>query len=354
MINADELTQPLAGGDPAGQNLEYDPLYLELDTLAVDVPDSQMGDSKIEGRGPDWKNLSKNGLELWKKTRDLRVAVYIVIAEAVTGGLAGLASALKLPFFLVKELWDGFYPRLDPDDNDPIERLNILSMLSPQSGSINDPIMFIPRFRDTTLVPSLKYTLRDLLIVLNEIEVSGEDRVDPQLFNAELMNVPVEEIQARAALVRETKELVTALCGEMDGKMKGGYTLDMSALLHELDRLGAFYNARAASFSAIESNESASETTVEEGSPADQPRPAHPAGNFNLASYHAATRAEALLLMKKGAEYFQVQEPSSPVPFLINRAMRFAEMSFIDLIQDIAPDAAARGRDILGIKNDGN
>jgi type VI secretion system protein ImpA len=56
------------------------------------------------------------------------------------------------------------------------------------------------------------------------------------------------------------------------------------------------------------------------------------------------------LLLKKGAEYFQTQEPNSPIPLLINRALRFSEMNFIELIEDMVPDAVSRGRDILGIK----
>jgi type VI secretion system protein ImpA len=56
------------------------------------------------------------------------------------------------------------------------------------------------------------------------------------------------------------------------------------------------------------------------------------------------------LLLKKGAEYFQNQEPNSPIPQLVNRALRFSEMSFIELVRDIAPDALSRGQDILGIK----
>jgi type VI secretion system ImpA family protein len=348
MIDAESLTIVLEGEDPAGQNLEYDPLYLEMDSLAVEVPDSFMGESKIEGRGPDWKKLGKNCLELWTKTRDLRVAVYLVIADALGagGGLAGLTAGLKLPLFLVKELWDSFYPKLDPaDDDDPLERLNILAMLSPQAGAVNDPVMFIPRFRETRLVPSLNYTLRDLLISLNEIEVSGDKAIDPKLLRAELMNVAAEEIEAQMALVREAQALITELCAEIDGKMKGGYSLDMASLTHELDRMASFYSSH------LDSLGSASPEGAAEGPDAAGQSAAPASGEkVSLLSYHAASRAEALLLLKKGAEYFQNQEPNSPIPHLIERALRFSGMSFIELLEDIAPDALSRGRDILGIK----
>jgi type VI secretion system ImpA family protein len=347
MIEVESLTVILEGESPAGQNLEYNPLYLEMDSLVMEIPDSFMGESKIEGRGPDWKKLGKNCLELWTKTRDLRVAVYLVIAEAITGGVAGLAAGLKLPVFLVKELWDSFYPQLDPsEDNDPLERLNILSMLSPPAGAVNDPVMFIPRFRETRLVPSLGYTLRDLLISLNEIEVSDGKAIDPKLFRAEFMNAPVTEIEEQAALVREARGLVAELCAEMDGRMGGSYTLDMTALTHELDRLAAFYGSHLDSLSPAEEDEAGESSS----SGAVSPSGASSGEKVALLSYHASTRAEALLLLKKGAEYFETQEPNSPIPQLINRALRFSDMTFIELLEDIAPDALARGRDILGVK----
>ncbi|MHB9293527.1 putative type VI secretion system protein ImpA [Hollandina sp. SP2] len=350
MINAEALTVVLGGEHPEGQNLEYDPLYLELDTLAVEVPDSFIGESKHQGRDPDWKKLSKNCLELWKKTRDLRVAVYLVIAEAITGGLTGLVAGLKLPVFLVKELWDSFYPQFDAEyDDDPLERLNILAMLSPQEGSINDPVMFIPRFREIRLVPSLKYTLRDLLISLNEIEVRDDKALDPKLLRAELMNLGVGEIEAQAALVKEGQALIAELCETMNGKMKGSYILDMSALSHELNRLHTFYKGHLESLtsSSGEAPEGVSDTGV---SGTTAPSASSSGEKISLLSYHAATRTEALLLLKKGAEYFQSQEPNSPIPHLIDRALRFSEMSFIELLEDIVPDALSRGRDILGIK----
>ncbi|MDR2102860.1 MAG: type VI secretion system protein TssA [Treponema sp.] len=347
MIDAGALAVVLEGESPAGQNLEYDPLYVEMDSLAVEVPDSFMGESKIEGRAPDWKKLSKNCLELWAKTRDLRVAVYLVIAEAITGGLPGLVAGLKLPVFLIKELWDSFYPTLDPDDNDdPLERLNILAMLSPQAGAVNDPVIFIPRFRETRLVPSLKYTLRDLLISLNEIE-AGDDRIiDPKLLQAEFVNAAAE-VEAQAALVKEGLALIAELCTVMNSKMKGAYTLEMSALNRELNRLLTFYNARLESLSPDQEH-----PPEESAEPKEKIAAAVPGGKVSLLSYHASSRAEALLLLRKGAEYFQSQEPNSPIPHLIERALRFSEMSFIELIADIVPDALPRGRDVLGIKTE--
>jgi type VI secretion system protein ImpA len=224
-----------------------------------------------------------------------------------------------------------------------VERLNILTMLSPQAGAVNDPIMFIPRLREIRLAPSLNYTLRDLLISLNEIESSNDRIIDNKLLRAELMNVAVTEIEGQAALVGEAQVLIAELGSEMNGKMTGSYSVDMSALNHELDRLAGFYHSH------LESLNPAAEGPA--GENADSPAVPPASGEkVSLLSYRASTRTEALLLLKKGAEYFQTQEPNSPIPLLINRALRFAEMNFLELIEDMVPDAVSRGRDILGIK----
>ncbi|MDR2105474.1 MAG: type VI secretion system protein TssA [Deferribacteraceae bacterium] len=342
MIDVASLAVPLAGDSPAGENCEYDPLYLELDSLSQDVPASQMGDSTLEGRAPDWKKLSKNCLELWQRTRDLRVAVYLIIAETVVNGLPELDNGLKLLNYLASDLWDGFYPKLDPnDDNDPTERLNILAMLSPTEGSYNDPIMFTARFRDIRLSARLPYTLRDLMIASGEIE--AVKKVDGKLIQAELMNVPIAEIEQARNLVFEVREQIVLLCKNINEKIGENYNLSMDSLEREAGRLLNFYDQYLNSFArGGESEQLEGETQA--------PQNVSPA-NF---SKNAASRMEALLMLKKGAEYFQQEEPSSPIPLLVNRALRFSEMGFLDLLQDIAPDAVNRGREIFGLKESDN
>jgi len=347
MISLEEMAIALEGESPAGENLEYDPLYMEMDALAVAVPDSQMGESTIEGRGPDWKKLRENCRSLWGKTRDLRVAAYLTIVETADGDLADCTASFKLLLFLLCDMWDTMYPRLDPDDsNDPTERINILAMLSPAPGAFNDPIMFISKFRTLRLVPPLPYTLRDHLISINEFEAADGQSFTPDLIVGEIMRLPPEEVEKQAALAAELKQTVEAICDAADEKMSDGYSLNMDSLLAEINKLCKFFSgfvhAGAGGESAAADTEGASSPSAENVSAG--------ASGFNLAAFKPANRADALLMLRKGAEYFQRQEPNSPIPLLINRALRFSEMSFIDLLGDIVPDALSQGKNILGVK----
>jgi type VI secretion system protein ImpA len=351
MITIEELAVPFEGENPAGENLEYDPLYLEMDSLAVSVPDSEIGDSKIEGHGPDWKKLRENCLTLWGKTRDLRVASYLVIAETAIGGFKDCGEALKLVLFLIRDMWETLYPKLDSgDDNDPTERLNILAMLAPEPGAFNDPIMFISKVRALRLVPALPYTLRDYLISINELEVVDGQSIDPKLLIAELMNIPLADIEGQAALVQEIRETLKAICAEAGGKMSDGYSLDMASFTREIDRLCKFYATHLESYSGSGGAAADGESAAEEG--AVEGQGILHSQSINLSSYKPVSRADALLLLRKSSEYFQQHEPNSPIPLLINRALRFSEMNFIELIEDIVPDALSRGKEIMGIKEE--
>jgi type VI secretion system protein ImpA len=321
-----------------------------MDSLAVAVPASEIGDSKIEGHGADWKKLKENCLTLWGKTRDLRVASYLVIAETVMGGFGDCGAALKVLHFLIRDMWEAVYPKLDPDeDNDPTERINILAMLSPEPGTFNDPIMFIAKIRALRLTPSLPYTLRDYLISINELETADGQSIDPNLIRGEMMNIPLAEVEEQAAAVREIQETLKAICTDVNEKISGVYSLSMTSLVKEIDRLCKFYKAHLDSYGG---NDGVAEGTGSETAEEGTPEGAAGFGSqaVNIASYKPAGRADALLLLRKSAEYFQTHEPNSPIPLLVNRALRLSEMNFVELLEDIVPDALSRGKEILGIK----
>ena len=74
------------------------------------------------------------------------------------------------------------------------------------------------------------------------------------------------------------------------------------------------------------------------------------AQSFDFSTFIPGTRAEAVLLLKKSAEYFKINEPNSPIPFLVDRAIRMSSMSFMDLINDVEPNALNKVKEILGVK----
>ena len=57
----------------------------------------------------------------------------------------------------------------------------------------------------------------------------------------------------------------------------------------------------------------------------------------------AKTRADAIRLLDQIASYYRVAEPSSPIPFLTERARGLAERDFVSLLKDMLPGDVLRG-----------
>ena len=59
-------------------------------------------------------------------------------------------------------------------------------------------------------------------------------------------------------------------------------------------------------------------------------------------------RADALRLLDLVIEFYERFEPSSPLPLLIGRARRLADLSFMDILRDMAPEGLSQAERIAG------
>src|SRR5579862_1103420 len=119
MINAEELLKPIAGEKPCGEDLSYDPAFQTLETVMRGKPETQFSAAE----DPDWKALRELCLDLWPRSKDLRLATALTLAALKTDGLPAFREGLALVNGLLLQYWDSVYPVLDPgDNNDPTQR----------------------------------------------------------------------------------------------------------------------------------------------------------------------------------------------------------------------------------------
>src|SRR5690348_10469940 len=119
VIDVAALLEPISADAASGEPIEYDAQYLELETVARGKPEQEVGDTFIPAEEPDWREVERLALELCGRSKDLRVAVYLLRAELRLAGLVGLKESLELIHGYVSRHWDSVHPQLDPeDDND--------------------------------------------------------------------------------------------------------------------------------------------------------------------------------------------------------------------------------------------
>ena len=63
------------------------------------------------------------------------------------------------------------------------------------------------------------------------------------------------------------------------------------------------------------------------------------------------SRQDAVRALDAVADYFRRNEPSSPIPLLIERAKRLVAKDFLEVLADIAPDAVPVARSAGGLRD---
>ncbi|MCA6099430.1 type VI secretion system protein TssA [Bradyrhizobium australafricanum] len=63
------------------------------------------------------------------------------------------------------------------------------------------------------------------------------------------------------------------------------------------------------------------------------------------AVFSVENRAQALDLLSKVASFFRAAEPSSPIPFLVDRARELAQRDFLSLLNEVLPEGALKAID---------
>ena len=70
---------------------------------------------------------------------------------------------------------------------------------------------------------------------------------------------------------------------------------------------------------------------------AEQPANATDSGTPSEMLFEAQTRAQTLALLEQVGNYFRIAEPSSPIPFLTERARDLAQRDFLSVLKALLP-----------------
>jgi type VI secretion system protein ImpA len=88
----------------------------------------------------------------------------------------------------------------------------------------------------------------------------------------------------------------------------------------------------------------ADQASTDQGSAEDQEhRPVEVPRERAPRRLEAKTRDDAIRLLEQIGAFYRSAEPSSPVPFLTERARSFAQRDFISLLKDVLPEGALKG-----------
>ena len=337
-LDIQSLLAEISTENPCGEDLEYDPDFGEMERAAQPKPAPEFGDTKAPPKEPDWPKVRTSAIELFTRTKDLRVAFHLTHSLIHTNGLPGLRDGLALMQGLLEQYWDTVHPQLDPDNNDPTERINTLAQLA-------DPATVLPSIREAALVESKGFgriSLRDNLIALGKLTLPAESDKQPvesSAINGAFMAAELDDLKNTADAIRESLASVAAIESVMMDKVGATQVADLSALQDLLKEAQQIMSEHL-SDRGVGETEKPSEVVEEGAGSRTVSQPV--AGEIN-------SREDAIRMLDMVSNYFKRHEPSSPVPLLLERAKRLVAKDFMEILRDLTPDGVKQAEEISGV-----
>jgi len=347
-IDVEALLKDVAENAPCGDNLEYDPAYGELERLCVGKPEQQFGNTIIPAEEPDWAAVRRQAVALAERTKDLRVAATLVRALIQTHGFVGLGDAVALIRGYVEKYWATVHPQLDPDDNnDPTLRVNTLV-------SLCDADTTLRMLKRAPLVSSRslgRFSLFDWAIAHGELPAPADMESPPTAASMEgaFLDADLEELKATHAAVVAAIGHVQKIESEVTtqvGAASAASLLPLVAVLKEAEKiLTAQLTRRGVSLGGKEDvkEEAEGPAVAAAGTAAAASQAAGFAVDGEIRS-----RDDVIRLLDRICEYYERNEPSSPLPMLLRRAKRLATMSFLEILRELAPDGVSQAEALGG------
>jgi type VI secretion system protein ImpA len=329
------FANPISAEQPSGPDLAYDPEFIEFEGLTTKKQEQQFGDTIMPGEEPNWIIVAEKAEALLHKSKDFRLAVALTRALTHQSGVQGFVQGTQLLLSLTTNFWDSLHPLLDADDDhDPTMRVNALAPLFDYEMVLKD-------------LPDAKVGKRTEVGQLKVKDIEAHFSKSPTFatepdFSIDQVQAAIAELldsdpQAIAASV-EALALIKQLQAAINEKVSSQASIDLAALQ-------AIGFALQVAVQTVKGT--ASEATGADDEESGSNRSSGAGGGGPLKS-----RDDAMRLLSQVITFLEKTEPGNPAPLLIKRAQRLIGMNFIDIINDLAPEALGSVQNIAGRSED--
>lgn len=337
------ILAPLAGEQPTGVDLRQDfaptSIYFRLRDARAQARDAERqadtGGSD-EGVPALWRPVATMAIGALKSTsKDLEVATWLTEALVRIAGLRGLMAGAAVIGGLVDRHWDGLYPM--PEEGDMEGRVASVAGLSGQGadGTLMQPLRKVVLFRRPDGSPFSLWQYQAA------VELSGITDPARRAQRIDSGVLPFEEVEkearvAGAAHWAAQRDLITktlASWKDMERAFdeKAG---DASPAANRVRELLEFVVETCQRFAPPDATDGAAEmtsATAGDGAAVVAATPGSITG-----------REQALRQLSEIAAWFKRNEPSSPIGFTLDEAVRRARLGWPELVAELVSDETAR------------
>lgn len=327
----EKLLKPISDEQPCGPDLSNDGEFDRIETILKGKPEVEIGNVQRPAEPPDWRELAEASAGYLGRSKHIRVAVILCCSRLKTSGLAGFRDGLELIRGLLEQYWPALYPQLDPQDgNDPTQRLNILGSLTRPRGSVIGSWLIVVDGLYAAEVcqpkgaPALTF---DQLLASRAKPAEGEsapvEGPTAAAVAAAIRDAGNEQINGQREALKQSLAAIQGIDQYLTTTLGAGNTISFEVVERALQEM----------LSGLESyvpgsDGSASEATATEGETGAS------AGAINVRG-SIRSREDVVRAIDTICSYYEQVEPSSPVPYVLRRAQKLAQMNFIEAVQEL-------------------
>ncbi|MCW8040442.1 MULTISPECIES: type VI secretion system protein TssA [Acinetobacter] len=332
-LELDHLLQPISESRPCGIDCSFSNEFHAIKKAKTkDDPLLEQGDWVSEQKKADWAFIHAKSTELLtEKTKDLRLLTWLLEAWPHLYGFDGIAKALELTHRSLNVYWDLLHPEIEDGDLDQRIGLlqgfiNLLPALLKGISVVSTPAAYTLSDYDSMRHHQnqrLKMNAKD---ELNEETANYLEQFEQALFNTS-KSVQYQNFQQFLDIINQwqlLKETLDSLMG-LDAPSFASIDSQIETIHMTIKKI---YKADAFYSSSAESANTASEPVNHADFSAN-----HAVQHMNhqqsfqpQLQNHLANRAQAMLVLQEIADYFQANEPHSPVSYLLQKTIKWSHM----------------------------
>lgn len=342
---------------PCGEDLifssEFDAIQ---EARRFDDPSIAQGEWVAEIKEADWPGVVRLCLDiLGQKSKDLRVACWLVEACCKTDGLAGLTDAYTLLAALCENFWKDIHPQ--PEDGDLEQRVGVLDWLAKQTPRL---------LRDIALTHSTKghFSLIDLeaaRALARQIERNPgqpeefihQASISLEQFEAAVNDTPRSYFTDGLSQAEQARNAIKALQILLEAHM-GQLSPAFGPAFDVLDDIHRFFQRHTGNDKTIITDRAPTEPVSP--TPAYRERIEPSFGDCpTITPGPIGSREQAIRQLQEIAGFFRRTEPHSPVAYLAEKAVRWGSMSLHEWLRAVVKDDSALSRmeELLGVESGG-
>ncbi len=329
----EDILNPIAGENPGGKSLRYDPLYDKIKEARREDDELAQGAWQHERKVADWVQVSKLCQDaIATQSKDLQLAAWLSEALLKRESIRGFCEGVKLCHGLVDKFWDNLYPELDEGDAEqraaPLDWLGSRLIVTVKSVPLcSDGYNFL-QYKDSRVVGFEDQAQSKEQKAARE-KALKEGKLAPEIFDKSFVETPkafyadlekqFDACVAAVAALNDVCQQKFADAAPGFGRLSEGLT-EVRQLVHSL-----LQKKRETDPDPVEEVPAEAAEGAAEGAAAAEGGGAS-IGLGSHVSAEPAERREAIAAAVAAAGVLRKRDPFGPAAYLMLRGLRWGEL----------------------------